>query len=100
MKQNTIIIFFLPLGVSSFTSLRGFEAICSKLGRAVRYNLCCASLHKGFPLPSLTQKKCVFITIIIAFILFLLFSRLVSLSFGEGWGEDKKISLVFSDKAY
>jgi len=26
------------------------------LGRAVRYNLCCASLHSGFPLPSLTQK--------------------------------------------
>jgi len=33
------------------------------------------------------------------FIIVLLF-HLVSLSFGEGWGEDKKISLVFSDKAY
>ena len=73
MKQNTIIIFFLRLGVSTFTSLRGFEAICSKLGRAVRYNLCCASLHKGFPLPSLTQNKCVFITIIIAFTLLLFY---------------------------
>ena len=90
-----------PLGVPSYRTLQGNEVLFVTLGRAVRYNLCCASLHKGFPLPSLTQKKCVFITIIIiAFILFLLFSRLVSLSFGEGWGEDKKISLVFSDKAY
>jgi len=38
-------------------SLRVFEAICSPLGRAVRYNLCCVSLHRGFPLPSLTQKQ-------------------------------------------
>ena len=85
-----------PLGVPSYRTLQGNEVLFVTLGRAVRYNLCCASLHKGFPLPSLTQNKYVFITIIIfAFIFSITIappttSHLVSLSFGEGWGEEKK----------
>ena len=39
------------------------DTIAAKLGRAVRYNRCCASLHRGFLLPSLTQNQTLFIGI-------------------------------------
>ena len=42
-------------GVPSFRSLRGTKQSLVKLGRAVRYNLCSTSFHKGFPLQSLTR---------------------------------------------
>ena len=51
---------FLPLGVPSFTPFLAMKYFFVPLGRAVRYNLCCVSLHTGFPLPSLTQNQHVF----------------------------------------
>jgi hypothetical protein len=59
---------FLPLGVPSFTPFLAMKYFFVSLGRAVRYNLCCALLHRGFPLPSLTQNQLVFMTIAIFFI--------------------------------
>jgi len=64
--------------------LRSNEAIGTKLGRAVRYNLCCVSLHRGFPLPSLTQNQIVLIVLLfvidIEIAIILLFSLAIEIA--------------------
>ena len=52
LKQN-----YSFFGRALVQSFRVNEAVFVQLGRAVRYNLCCVSLHRGFSLPSLTQKQ-------------------------------------------
>ena len=50
-------LYYIFFGRALVLVIARYEAIFSKLGRAIRCNLCCTSYRKGFPLLSLAQLR-------------------------------------------
>ncbi len=56
---NEVLIVYennIPLGRALVLNIVSHMKICTKLGQAIRYNLCSTSFHKGFPLLSFAQN--------------------------------------------